>query len=73
MKKPTKVQVQEKATKNTEAQKRARKNYDMRMREKGFKKCTIWLPAEDIDGLRGGTPIQGFVENLVGNLARKAP
>jgi hypothetical protein len=69
MKKPTKV----KAIKNTEAQKRARKNYDMRMREKGFKKCTIWLPAEDIDGLRGGTPIQGFVENLVENLVRKAP
>ena len=67
MKKPTKV----KAIKNTEAQKRARKNYDMRMREKGFKKCTIWLPAEDIDGLRGGTPIQGFVENLVENLVRK--
>ena len=52
-------------SKTTEAQKRARKKYDIRMREKGFKKYTIWLPEEDINKLRGSTPIQEFFENLL--------
>lgn len=52
-------------SKTTEAQKRARTNYDIRMREKGLKKYTIWLPEEDLNKLRGSTPIQEFFEKLL--------
>jgi len=51
--------------KSIEARRRARRNYDIRMREKGLKKYTIWLPEEDLNKLRGSTPIQEFFESLL--------
>jgi hypothetical protein len=51
--------------KSIEARRRARRNYDIRMRERGLKKYTIWLPEKDLNKLRGSTPIQEFFENLL--------
>ena len=51
--------------KYAEVRKKARLSYDTRMREKGLKKVTIWLPEEKLNKLRGNITMQEFVENLV--------
>jgi hypothetical protein len=57
--------------KYTEARRKARLNYDARMRNKGLRKFTIWLPEEKLSKLRGNTSIQEFVENLLNQQSLK--
>jgi hypothetical protein len=42
--------------------------YDTRIREKGLKKVTVWLPEEKLNKLRGNITMQEFVENLARSL-----
>ena len=50
---------------SVEARRKAQLNYNARMREKGFRKFTIWLPEQKLRKLKGNISIQEFVENLV--------